>query len=337
MVITMTMQEIWQWGINLILLLQSYDGWLRPMQLITFTGSTEFFLLILPVLYWLVNRRLGVRMATILLFAIAVGSILKIAGHGPRPYWIDARIQLLTGEEPTFGLPSIHAINSVVMWPLLAHYIGRLWAWLLALILIAFAGIARVYLGVHFPSDVIAGWLLGLFFVMLWWRWAEPIGVWFSARSSFQQRMIATIFSIALILLAAVLRLLTIMRWDLTADWPNRWPQETGRLFLAFSIADIVTVVGVFAGMVSGLLLSQSQGSFLTTGRPLHLLGRYLIGVVGVLILWQGLDLLFPPFAAEESTFGYALRYIRYSFIGVWIFGVAPLLFVKLRLAQRAC
>lgn len=331
----MTTQELWQWGINLILQLQSYEPWLRAMQTITITGNTEFFLLILPVLYWLVNRRLGVRMATLLLASIVVGSILKIAFYGPRPYWIDARVQLLSGDEPTFGVPSLHAMNAVVMWPLLARYIQRWWAWLVALLLIALSGIARVYLGVHFPSDVIVGWLLALLLLLLWWRWAKPIGDGFVQLTSAQQQMIALFLSIGIVLLGAVVRLLTLIFWDPAVGWVGRWPQHADRLVDAFSLGDVVTAAAVFAGMVGGLLLTKEQASFATKGSPLQWVGRYFIGVLGVLLLWKGLDVVFTLIAADDTALGYALRYIRYSLIGLWIFGLAPLVFVKAGLAEQ--
>ncbi len=329
------MENLWSWGINLILHLQTFEGWRLPMQLITFTGSTEFFLLILPTLYWLGNRRLGVRMATLLLAGIALGNMFKLAAHGPRPYWIDARVQLLVGEEATFGLPSVHAINAMVMWPLLARYLERAWAWLVALLLILLAGVARVYLGVHFPSDVIGGWLLGASLLLLWWFCSDAIGGWFATRTPSQQAMFAAIVSVVIVLLGALVRLAVATWWDPFVGWPALWPQEGERLLLAFSLGDIVTAAAVFAGMVVGLLFCQRQGSFATDGSGIQLVARYLLGVIGVLMFWKGLDLLFALLAQDESSLGYALRYIRYSLVGFWIFGLAPLLFVKLRLAQR--
>jgi membrane-associated phospholipid phosphatase len=54
----------------------------------TFLGSIEFFLLLLPAVYWCYDRRLVMRLALILIFSQGLNEILKVAFHSPRPYWV---------------------------------------------------------------------------------------------------------------------------------------------------------------------------------------------------------------------------------------------------------
>lgn len=96
--------------------------------------------------------------------ALAMGSILKLLINRPRPLteyaasiWLDK-----------LSFPSGHATGSTIAYGLLAYFAWYLlpqpWSFVVvgALIaLIALIGVSRVYLGAHFPSDVIAGWLLG--------------------------------------------------------------------------------------------------------------------------------------------------------------------------------
>jgi undecaprenyl-diphosphatase len=87
--------------------------------------------------------------------------LLKLAVARPRPLlW--PRATLVHG----FAFPSGHAVVSAALYPTLAlgSFRGRLPRWLgwaLAVALPLLIGVGRLYLGVHWPSDVLAGWALG--------------------------------------------------------------------------------------------------------------------------------------------------------------------------------
>ncbi len=58
---------------------------------------------------------------------------------------------------------------------MLAASIRKWWGWLIAILIILLIGISRLYLGVHFPLDVILGWLIGallLWLVLRFWKLA---------------------------------------------------------------------------------------------------------------------------------------------------------------------
>jgi hypothetical protein len=62
---------------------------------------------------------------------------------------------------------------------------------------------------------------------------------------------------------------------------------------------------------------------------------RFLIGIMGVVLLYLGLDILFAAIAADESVVGLLLRYIRYAAVSLWGIFCAPWLFLRLKLAER--
>lgn len=80
--------------------------------------------------------------------------------------------------ETSNSFPSGHAANSAIVyltlatlaWPLLRRPAARICAMTAAVLLVIAIGASRVYLGVHWPSDVLAGWLFGALWAIGWWR-----------------------------------------------------------------------------------------------------------------------------------------------------------------------
>lgn len=95
---------------------------------------------------------------------LLVGAVLKLLFGRARPvseYSANLRLD-------TFSFPSGHSSGSMIAYGLVAyvawHMLPQPWNYIVAVgcgVLIALIGISRVYLGAHFPSDVVAGWLLG--------------------------------------------------------------------------------------------------------------------------------------------------------------------------------
>jgi undecaprenyl-diphosphatase len=95
---------------------------------------------------------------------------LKVVFARPRPPLVNARVL-----ETSFGFPSSHATVSAAFYGVAAYFLIR---WLrrdgakivvgiLAAVLVLLVGVSRAYLGVHFPSDVLAGWMFGLLWFAL--------------------------------------------------------------------------------------------------------------------------------------------------------------------------
>lgn len=333
----MALANLYDWGIQFILSWQSGADWLIvPMKGFTFTGNIEFYLLLLPILYWNVDRRLGVRLGVFLLLSIVINNLFKMIVHSPRPYWVDTHVHLWADPELFFGLPSGHAQNAVVMWGLLALEGRRAWGWVAAFLLALLTGLSRIYLGVHFPSDVLAGWLLGL--LVLWGAlgWEMSIVHWLQRYRPTGRLLL--LFTISLLLTASGLLVsqLVQMSWSMPAEWAAAALAVAGVAPSPFSLHDIVTATGALWGLSAGALLCTLWADFSTQAPLKAKLLRFVLGAIGVLLLWQGLDKVFALLADEESPLGYLLRYLRYSAVGIWVGLLAPMLFLRFKLAKPA-
>ena len=141
------MQTILDFGIRMIASLQGLGNWLTlPMKIISFLGTEEFYILVLPALYWCVSSNLGIRVALILMVNGSLNDALKMALHGPRPYWYSSQVRGLVSET-SFGVPSGHAQSAVVIWGTIAAYLRKWWAWLAALLIIILIGLSRLVPG----------------------------------------------------------------------------------------------------------------------------------------------------------------------------------------------
>ena len=94
--------------------------------------------------------------------------LIKIISQRSRPF-LDLEIISLIPDQSGFSFPSGHAgfafFSLAFIWKL---FPGFRWIWLVVVFLISFA---RLYVGVHYFSDIIAGMLLGLFFGTLFFKW----------------------------------------------------------------------------------------------------------------------------------------------------------------------
>jgi membrane-associated phospholipid phosphatase len=147
--------------------LQSLGTWLRwPMQVITALGYEQFFILLLPTVYWCLDQAVGLRLGIALLLGTNLNTFFKFLFHNPRPFWISDNI-VTYSHESSFGFPSGHAQVAASVWGWLAVEVKKRWFTISAIVLIFLIGLSRLYLGVHFLSDVLLGWLLGGLLVLL--------------------------------------------------------------------------------------------------------------------------------------------------------------------------
>jgi hypothetical protein len=301
------------------------------MLFLSFLGTEQFFMLFMPALYWCVDSALGLRMGLALSVSNCLNAVLKLVFHQPRPFWYSDQVQA-KALETSFGIPSGHAQNAAAVWGTLAANLKRGWVWILCLLIIFLIGLSRLYLAVHFPTDVVLGWLIGFFIVWLFVRFERPFLGWFNRFNVPGQLGIVFGISLSFILLGV------LARW-LLADWqiPPVWLENFARNFPdepplnPIDLSGLISTAGVLFGFSSGAILVFAGSGFDAGGLAWKRILRYVLGLVGVMVLYLGLDILFPE---GEDWLALTFRYLRYAITGFWVTGLAPLIFVRLKLAE---
>ena len=319
--------------IELILWLRSaIPGLVGLFEAFTFLGNEMFFLLLLPFVYWCVDRRTGARLTVLFLLSAFFNEAAKLMFDWPRP--IDVAADRLAPIFPqgietareayhatSTGFPSGHTQHSVTVWGYLASRLfpkerptlevaGLLRPVLLAgaALLIVMVPLSRVYLGVHYPHDLAGGYLFGAVLLALF-LWLQPqvesrLATW----TLTQQVALAAGIPLALLLVArnegAVTAGATLLGMGVGFALERRW--------VGFEVA---------------------PGQAERGGRRVAL--RYAVGIAVMFALYAGLKPLFGAFNPATETAVLALRFVRYTLMGLWGSLGGPWLFVKAGLAGR--
>jgi membrane-associated phospholipid phosphatase len=178
------------WGYRVLLSLEGMrsGGLTLFFSVITDLGSNLGYLVILSLVYWCIDKRAGQGLSYASLISATLNIWSKYLWGIPRPG--DAALDGLLERAgigrrvapprqatlPSF--PSGHAQGAAVTWGYVAYCASagptrRRWVWYVAVPLVALIAFSRLYLGVHFPQDVLVGLAIGAAYLVAW-LWAEP-------------------------------------------------------------------------------------------------------------------------------------------------------------------
>jgi membrane-associated phospholipid phosphatase len=291
--------EILDWGIEVVRWFQQFSPVLDwPFKGLTSLGNLEFFLFFLPLLYWCLDRRCGVRLLVLFLLSAYINSVAKVVASQPRPFEYDTRVKPLV-HAGGGGWPSGHTQTAVVVWGFIAAQVRKPIMWFLAGFLMIAIPLSRLYLGVHFPTDLLGGYIIGAMLLMLYLRFALKVEAWLVRKGIRWQLAAAIALPMGLIVLNPE---------------GARYAMSAG---------------GVLLGFVPGMILERRWVRFCCAGSRLTRFLRFVVGMVVLVALWAGLKVVFAGLA--PAVF---FRILRYALIGLWCAWLAPWLFVRLRLAE---
>lgn len=146
------------------------------MPKITYLGSGGFVWIIIAVimLFFQKSRKTGIVLGAGLLSGFIIGNVfLKNVVARERPCWINQALEILIAVPNDYSFPSGHTLSSFIAATIIMKYNGKMG---IAAYALAFAiSFSRLYLYVHFPTDVLAGAILGILIGLIVCKLSEKI------------------------------------------------------------------------------------------------------------------------------------------------------------------
>ena len=268
----------------------------------TLFGEEIVIIAILGFLYWCVDKKAAQFIGTNIMVGLAANLMIKNLFLRRRPYFDHPQIKCLKAPDGSadiydisaqgYSFPSGHAMNSAVCYGTGAMLIKKRSIRILTAVLPLLIGVSRVVLGVHYPTDVLAGWILGAAVLLL---------------VSYLQRSVKNrdLFHLLLFICA-----LPGILWCRTDSY--------------------YTVLGAMAGFFLSIPFEEKYVRFENTKNPLTAAVRLTAGLAvyfGANVL---LKMPFSESFLNSASYGeFAVRTVRYMIITFLMLAVYPMLFGK--------
>jgi hypothetical protein len=299
------MDSIYRTGIDIIVFIQQIHGPFLDsfFRAITSLGNAITYVLVLPLFFWCVDTRLGAHAGLLFLTTSYIANGLKDVFQQPRPFHFDPGVKLTNADG--YGLPSFHTMEATIMWGMFALWYKKKWIWVIAILAMALIGFSRVYLGVHFPTDVLAGYVIGALALLLY----------VSGGPAFEKWLRCLEFKWQIVLALAVPAVLAV----------------------AHPTPDVILIMSVLSGFSLGLALLNKYVSFSAEGPLWQRAVRFLAGDAVIAVLYITPRLFATSQLAADLKLAAAsqpLHYLNFAVIGIWITFGGPWFFRKVGLAS---
>ena len=164
-----------EWEVQLIEWIQKTLGSLNSTigTALSFIGGEIGLMLVLLIILFCWKKETGKRLALIIATVNSWLPMIKAVVLRPRPYMqYPSRVQgvadfgvsasLDNVAAHGYSFPSIHSASTTALFIPLAQEVKKKWMWIVAVIIPLLVGVSRAVTGMHYPTDILAGWALGL-------------------------------------------------------------------------------------------------------------------------------------------------------------------------------
>lgn len=270
--------------------------------LVTMMGEEMFFMFAAVLIYWCIDKNLGYRLGFSYLSSVMVNTGIKDIFATTRPIGQPGIRSLRLETAGGYSFPSGHSQSAAVFWTSVMKTVKKRWMYIAGSILIFLVAVSRLYLGVHWPLDVVCGAALGILWVFvtnLMFNYAERTG----------RKYIFLIFIIPMLALLPV-----------------------------FTVPDYYKTTGTALAFFIGYVIEPKYIKYdVRASLPIQAL-KLVIGI-GVLMLIRIflntllLNLIGVSAEAADSNPTLPVMicdFFRYLAIGLWVTVLAPLIFKRL-------
>ena len=292
-----------EWEVRLIEWLQSGAGTLGITlgKMLAFIGNEKGLLIVILAVMFGFKKETGRKMAVIITTMIAWLAMIKSVVMRPRPYMqYPDRVRMLAKVETEaaaddvaaqgYSFPSIHSASVLALYFTLAGSIKKKWAYILACVLTLLVAYSRVFVGAHYPTDVLAGLALGLITMVIY---------------AFLEKRVENESLRALILLCTALPGLFFVRTN-----------------------DYFTSLGLLTALTTAIPFEEKYVRYESTDSILAKILRLLGGLVVYFVLNSVLKMPFSKEFLENGTFlSLLVRTFRYAIVMFVVLGVYPMVF----------
>lgn len=264
-------------------------------------GAGEAAIAILVIIYYGYNKNMGKKLAYIGINSMLFNSVIKTCFVAKRPFEYEDKeyLRVLTLEQDKAigtSFPSGHSQNAGSLFGSIFKMFNNKIIRIISVALIILIPMSRLYLGVHFPGDVVVGLILGLGFAVI----GSYVFDYFTRKNY-------SLYYLYIISLVIFLPVLVIFLLDEAND-------------------SIFKSYGLFLGFVFGSLLEEKKVNFTNDVPLLNKILRIAIGACCMLGIMVGLKAVFKMI---NFIPGNILDLIRYAFITLFGVGLFPWIFKK--------
>lgn len=268
---------------------------------ITEFGSGEVAIIVLALIYYCYNKDIAKTIGYICINSMMLNGVAKSLFLADRPFQYEGKEYLRALNESLDGatgtsFPSGHSQNTGSLFTSLIILFKNKWIRIISVILLILIPISRLYLGVHFPVDVLVGLLLGIGTALIGY-----FSINYFKKKGYS---LYILYGISLIIFLPFI--------ILNINNPL--------------VADLFKSYGLFIGFVLGCLIEEKKVNFDYNVKWYYKLIRILVGAILLIAIKSGVKVVFNMLDFIPINL---LDMIRYSLISLFAIGIFPLIFKK--------